>query len=64
MLLDIRGGAGRAALTRLAGAGVPVVARINPGSRLAIADRSLPGFGAGPLSAVQILESLKGCAGR
>lgn len=60
VLLDIRGGAGRAALTRLAGAGVPVVARIGPGSRLAIADRALPGFGAGPLSAVQILESLKG----
>ncbi|MET9672805.1 transposase [Streptomyces sp. NPDC006482] len=60
VLLDIRGGAGRAALTRLAGAGVPVVARIGPGSRMAIADRSLPGFGAGPLSAHQILESLKG----
>ncbi|MFF5453702.1 IS701 family transposase [Streptomyces sp. NPDC012950] len=60
VLIDIRGGAGRAALTRLAAAGVPVVARIGPGSRLAIADRSLPGFGAGPLSAVQILESLKG----
>ncbi|MFE9044148.1 IS701 family transposase [Streptomyces sp. NPDC012421] len=60
VLLDIRGGAGRAALTRLAAAGVPVVARIGAGSRLAIADRSLPGFGAGPLPAAQILESLKG----
>ncbi|MGW0121083.1 IS701 family transposase [Streptomyces sp. NPDC003327] len=60
VLLDIRGGAGRAALTRLAAAGLPVVARIGGGSRLAIADRSLPGFGAGPLPAQQILESLRG----
>ncbi|MFB7514994.1 IS701 family transposase [Streptomyces sp. NPDC056144] len=60
VVLDIRGGAGRSALTRLAAAGVPVVARIGAGSRLAIADRSLPGFGAGPLPAHQILESLKG----
>lgn len=60
LLLDIRGGAGRAALNRLSGAGVPVVARIGATCRLAVADRSLPGFGAGPLPAQQILESLKG----
>ncbi|GAA2800010.1 IS701 family transposase [Streptomyces showdoensis] len=60
LLLDIRGGAGRAALHRLAVAGVPVVARIGTGCRLTVADRSLPGFGAGPLTAQQILESLKG----
>ncbi|WP_309051032.1 transposase [Streptomyces sp.] len=60
VLLDVRGGAGRPALSRLAAAGVPVVARIGAGSRLAIADRSLPGFGAGPLPAQQILESLRG----
>ncbi|MFD7326565.1 IS701 family transposase [Streptomyces sp. NPDC059875] len=60
VLLDIRGGAGRAALNRLAGAGVPVVARIGATCRLAVADRALPGFGAGPLPAQQILESLKG----
>ncbi|MGW4159097.1 IS701 family transposase [Streptomyces sp. NPDC004788] len=60
VLLDIRGGAGRAALHRLALAGVPVVARIGTNCRLTVADRSLPGFGAGPLTALQILESLKG----
>ncbi|WP_137989243.1 IS701 family transposase [Streptomyces vilmorinianum] len=60
LLLDIRGGAGRAALNRLAGAGVPVVARIDAARRFAVADRALPGFGAGPLPAQQILESLKG----
>ncbi|MFE6098559.1 IS701 family transposase [Streptomyces laurentii] len=60
VLLDIRGGAGRAALHRLGLAGVPVVARISPNSRLTVADRSLPGFGAGPLTALQILDALKG----
>ncbi|MET9622222.1 transposase [Streptomyces sp. NPDC006464] len=60
VVLDIRGGAGRAALGRLAAAELPVVARIGPGCRLTIADRALPGFGAGPLPAQHILESLKG----
>ncbi|MEV6328476.1 transposase [Streptomyces sp. NPDC051909] len=60
LLLDVRGGAGRAALHRLALAGVPVVAQIGAGCRLTVADRSLPGFGSGPLTAQQILESLKG----
>ncbi|WP_418957118.1 IS701 family transposase [Streptomyces tritici] len=59
VLLDIRGGAGRGALNRLASAGLPVVARIGATCRLMVADRALPGFGAGPLPAQQILESLK-----
>ncbi|HEY9371975.1 IS701 family transposase [Streptomyces sp.] len=59
VLIDIRGGAGRGALTRLSAAGLPVVARIGATCRLLVADRALPGFGAGPLPAQQILESLK-----
>ncbi|MFI1940711.1 IS701 family transposase [Streptomyces purpureus] len=60
LLVDIRGGAARAALCRLTSAGVPVIARIGATCRLTVADRALPGYGAGPLPAQQILESLKG----
>ncbi|MER6708230.1 IS701 family transposase [Streptomyces fumanus] len=60
VLLDLRGGAVRPALAQLARARVPVVGRIGASCRLTVADRSLPGFGAGPLPAQQIMESTKG----
>ncbi|MFD4899717.1 IS701 family transposase [Streptomyces sp. NPDC058411] len=41
-------------------AGVPVLARIGPSSRLAVADPALPGYGAGAVSAQQIVEAVKG----
>ncbi|MEU0299590.1 transposase [Streptomyces sp. NPDC006175] len=40
--------------------GVPVLARIGPSSRLAVADPALPGYGAGAVSAQQIVEAVKG----
>ncbi|MGW0467718.1 IS701 family transposase [Streptomyces sp. NPDC003027] len=60
LLIDLRGGTARTALNRLAAARVPVIARIGASCRLSVADRAMPGFGAGPLPAQQILESLKG----
>ncbi|WP_354598072.1 transposase [Streptomyces sp. JL1001] len=60
VLLDLRGSAVRPALARLAAARMPVIGRIDPSCRLTVADRALPGFGAGPLPARQILESTKG----
>ncbi|MHC0433265.1 IS701 family transposase [Streptomyces sp. O3] len=60
VLLDLRTGAVRPTLARLAAARVPVVGRIGASCRLTVADRALPGFGAGPLPAQQILESTKG----
>lgn len=41
-------------------AGMPVLARIGPSSRLAVADPALPGYGAGVVSAQQIVETVKG----
>ncbi|MFJ8670259.1 IS701 family transposase [Streptomyces sp. NPDC093600] len=60
LLIDLRGGPARTALNRLAAARMPVIARIGASCRLSVADRAMPGFGAGPLPAQQILESLKG----
>jgi hypothetical protein len=60
VLLDLRGSAVRPTLARLARARVPVVGRIGASCRLTVADQALPGFGAGPLPAQQILESTKG----
>ncbi|MEV7401136.1 transposase [Streptomyces sp. NPDC091267] len=47
-------------MREFAGAGMPVLARIGPSSRLAVADPALPGFGAGAVSAQQIVEAVKG----
>ncbi|MET9437338.1 transposase [Streptomyces sp. NPDC006551] len=60
LLIDLRGGAVRPALNRLGAARMPVIARIGASCRLSVVDRAMPGFGAGPLPAQQILESLKG----
>ncbi|MFI9612441.1 IS701 family transposase [Streptomyces sp. NPDC052023] len=60
VLLDLRGGAVRPTLARLARARLPVVGRIAASCRLTVADQALPGFGAGPLPAQHILESTKG----
>ena len=60
VLLDLRGSAVRPTLSRLAAARVPVIGRIAASCRLTVADRAMPGFGAGPLPAQQILESTKG----
>ncbi|MFD0023531.1 IS701 family transposase [Streptomyces sp. NPDC058382] len=47
-------------MREFAGAGVPVLARIGASSRLAVADPALPGYGAGAVSAQQIVETVKG----
>ncbi|MEX3103360.1 transposase [Streptomyces sp. ST1015] len=60
VVLDVRGGTTAATLTRLSDAGVPVLARVTAATRLAVADRALPGFRAGLLCASQILEATKG----
>ncbi|MDI3422952.1 IS701 family transposase [Streptomyces luteolus] len=60
VLLDLRGSSVRPTLARLAAARVPVLGRIGASCRLTVADRAMPGFGAGPLPAQQILESTKG----
>lgn len=61
VVLDVPGNwTDPAVLGRFARYGLPVVARATPGSRLLVADPSMPGYGAGPLSAEQILMSVRG----
>lgn len=47
-----------ATIRAFAAVGTPVVARVEPASRFLVADPSLPGYGAGALSAGRILESV------
>ncbi|MHC3470251.1 IS701 family transposase [Streptomyces sp. 7R007] len=60
VLLDARAPQLRGALDTLGALGVPFLARINPGDRLTVADPALPGYGAGPLPAQQIMRSVTG----
>ncbi|MET9854993.1 transposase [Streptomyces sp. NPDC006450] len=60
VVLDVRNIGTRLTMNRFAEARIPVVARISPISRLLVTDPALPGYGAGPLNAEDILQSLKG----
>ncbi|GAA1181452.1 transposase [Streptomyces hebeiensis] len=60
VVLDVPGDWARAhVLGRFARHGLPVVARTGPGTRLLVADPAMPGYGSGPLSAEQILMSVR-----
>ncbi|MET9320711.1 transposase [Streptomyces sp. NPDC003038] len=60
VVLDIRDIATRSTLNRFAEARVPVVARVSSAARLLVTDPALPGFGAGTLSARDILQNVRG----
>ncbi|MFF1557866.1 transposase [Streptomyces sp. NPDC058279] len=60
VVLDVPDIATRATLSRFAAARVPVVARIGPGARLGVADQRLPGHGASPMAARDILQNVRG----
>ncbi|MCW5253054.1 transposase [Streptomyces sp. SHP 1-2] len=60
VLLDARDPELRGALDTFTALGIPFLARIDGGDRLAVADPSLPGYGAGALSAQQIMRSVSG----
>jgi len=47
-------------LRSFAAAGLPLLGRLGAGTRLLMADPALPGYGAGPLTAEQILTSVRG----
>jgi hypothetical protein len=49
-----------ATVGRFTEAGVPVIVRVGGGSRLTVRDPALPGHGAGPLGAEQILMAVRG----
>lgn len=60
VVLDVRNIGTRLTMNRFAEARIPVMARISPVGRLLVTDPALPGYGAGPLNAEDILQSLKG----
>ncbi|MFD2121348.1 hypothetical protein ACFSNO_19800 [Streptomyces cirratus] len=60
VVLDVPDIATRATLGRFAEARVPVVARVSPGARLGVADQRLPGYGALPMAARDILQNVRG----
>lgn len=59
VVADARATGFRGLARELAQAGVPLLARVVGTGRLEVAERALPGYGAGPLPAQQILESVK-----
>ncbi|MEU3253456.1 transposase [Streptomyces sp. NPDC006997] len=59
VVLDVRGIDVRTTLSRLPLAGLPVAARAEPGTRLWVADPAMPGYGAGPQPARDILTAVK-----
>ncbi|MFE3186207.1 IS701 family transposase [Streptomyces violascens] len=60
VVIDLRRGNPHTAMPRLAASGLPVLARVSSSCRVTVADRALPGFGAGALPARRILEAVKG----
>lgn len=61
VLLDVPGNwTDSAVLDGFVRCGLPVVARVMPDTRLLVADPAMPGYGAGPLPAEQILMSVRG----
>ncbi|BAJ31684.1 putative transposase [Kitasatospora setae KM-6054] len=47
-------------LSTLRGANLPVVARLQPGDPLLVADPAMPGYGAGPVQAARMLQAVRG----
>lgn len=62
VILDTELGEPGTAVRAFAESGVPLLARIDGRTQLAVADRALPGSGRGALPARQILESVRGLA--
>ncbi|CAM5687665.1 IS701 family transposase [Streptomyces aurantiogriseus] len=60
VVIDGRGPGMDAVRHRLSTARIPVLARVNPATRLRVADTALPGFGAGPLPAERIMQAVLG----
>ncbi|MEV7614838.1 transposase [Streptomyces sp. NPDC089799] len=60
IVLDVRGIGTRATMNRFTEAGLPVLARIDPGTRLLVTDPALPGHGAGTLAARDVLRNVRG----
>ncbi|MET7874365.1 IS701 family transposase [Streptomyces cyaneofuscatus] len=60
VLLDLRRGSPQEAMGRLFAAGAPVLARVSASARVSVANRALPGYGAGPLPAQRIVEMVTG----
>ncbi|MFD6529608.1 IS701 family transposase [Streptomyces sp. NPDC060184] len=60
VVIDLRGGQVRPAVSRFRAAGIPLLGRIGTSVPVVVADRTMPGFGAGPLNPRQILESTRG----
>ncbi|MCX5377456.1 transposase [Streptomyces sp. NBC_00091] len=60
VVLDIQRIGTRSTMNRFAEAGLPVIARVCPTTPLLVTDPALPGYGAGPRAARDILQSVKG----
>ncbi|CAL9373971.1 IS701 family transposase [Streptomyces sp. enrichment culture] len=58
VVLDVRGTDARSVMSRLPLAGLPVIARTRATTSLRVADPAMPGHGAGPRSARDILTSV------
>ncbi|MEU8460690.1 transposase [Streptomyces sp. NPDC029003] len=59
VVLDIHRIGTRSTMNRFAEAGVPVIARADPATPLLVTDPALPGHGAGPRSARDVLQSVR-----
>ncbi|MFE2154591.1 IS701 family transposase [Streptomyces lavendulae] len=60
VVLDIRHIGTRSTMNRFARAGLPVIARVDPATPLLVTDPALPGHGAGPRGAREVLRSVRG----
>ncbi|WP_260618026.1 transposase [Streptomyces sp. WAC07149] len=60
VVLDIQRIGTRSTMNRFAEAGLPVIARVAPSTPLLVTDPALPGHGAGPRPARDVLQSVKG----
>ncbi|WP_371677799.1 IS701 family transposase [Streptomyces sp. NBC_01276] len=60
VVLDIRHIGTRSTMNRFAQARLPVIARVDPATPLLVTDPALPGHGAGPRGAREVLRSVRG----
>ncbi|MEU3722227.1 transposase [Streptomyces sp. NPDC031705] len=60
VVLDIQRIGTRSTMNRFAEAALPVIARVGPATPLLVTDPALPGYGAGPRPARDVLQSVKG----
>ncbi|MFF5449165.1 IS701 family transposase [Streptomyces sp. NPDC012888] len=60
VVLDVRGIGTRSTMNRFAEARVPVLARIDPATRLVVTDPAVPGYGVGTLAARNVLHNVRG----